>query len=234
MTLVTHGRFPGGFAWIAHPDEFAERSSVAFVHRERIWLIDPVRAPGLEAELSALGSVAGVILTLDRHDRDAAWFAHLYGVPVYRPRNLVPVRLDAPVVDVEGQIPDSPFQLLTSNGRGLLSWWRECGIWWPEERTLAIGDTLGTANYFIRPGERLAVHPLRRLSPPTELLTLRPERVYGGHGVSLTTDASAAVEHAIRTARSELAPAWGHSLRVSWQRLLRSRHPPTPILPLSP
>ncbi|MGH2351533.1 MAG: hypothetical protein ACRDI2_26325 [Chloroflexota bacterium] len=216
--MLIHGRFAGGFGWIAQPGEFMERSSTAFAHQGRVWLIDPVRAEGLESEVDALGTVAGVVLTLDRHDRDVAWLASRYGVPVYYPRHLPKIRLAARVEYVEGRIPESPLQVLHSDGRGLLGWWRECAVWWPEHRALAIGDTLGTASYFLRPGDRLAVHPLRRLSPPTELLTLRPERVYGGHGPSVSEEASDAVAHAIRTARPELLPAWWHSSLIALRR----------------
>jgi glyoxylase-like metal-dependent hydrolase (beta-lactamase superfamily II) len=218
---LIHGAFDGGFGWIPFPEELMQRSSTAFAAGGRVWLIDPLRAPGLESRLAALGQVAGVVVTFAGHDRDAAWFATLYGVPVYLPRHLPPLRFDARVERVAARVPDSPLQLVPCSGHGLLGWFRDTAVWWPERRALAIGDTLGTGPYFLLPGERLAVHPVRRLQPPTELLTLVPERIYGGHGPSVSADAPAALTEAVRTSRSRLWPAWRHALGLTWSRLRR-------------
>jgi glyoxylase-like metal-dependent hydrolase (beta-lactamase superfamily II) len=228
---LIHGRFDGGFGWIAHPGELMQRSSTALADGGRVWLIDPLRTDGrggeagggIDGEIAALGQVVGVIISFAGHDRDGAWFANLYGVPVYLPRHLPPLRFDARVERVAARVPDSPLQLVPSCGRGLLGWFRDTAVWWPAQRTLAIGDTLGTCPYYLLPGERLAVHPVRRLQPPTELLTLTPERVYGGHGPSVTEGAGEAVARAVRTARSELWPAWRHILQVGWEALRRRR-----------
>jgi hypothetical protein len=216
-----HGDFDGGFGWIAHPEELMLRSSAAFADGGKVWLIDPLRAPGVESRITALGQVAGVVVTFAGHDRDAAWFATLYGVPVYLPRHLPPVRIDARVERVAARVPDSPLQLVPCNGHGLLGWFRDTAVWWPARRAMAIGDTLGTAPYFLLPDERLAVHPLRRLQAPTELLTLVPERIYGGHGPSVTADAAAALAEAVRTSRSRLWPSWQHAVRLTWERMRR-------------
>jgi glyoxylase-like metal-dependent hydrolase (beta-lactamase superfamily II) len=207
-----------------------QRSSTAFADGGRVWLIDPLRAygrgggagRGIDEEIAALGRVVGVVISFAGHDRDGAWFANLHGVPVFLPRHLPPLRFDARVERVAARVPDSPLQLVPSRGRGLLGWFRDTAVWWPTQRALAIGDTLGTCPYYVRPGERLAVHPIRRLQPPTELLTLTPERVYGGHGPSVSKGAGEAVARAVRPARSELWPAWRHSFQVSWDTL-RSR-----------
>ena len=219
MALVIHGRFGGGFGWAARVGEFLERSSAVFAEGGRVWLIDPLRADGLDDELAPLGKVAGVVITTAFHDRDVAWLANRYGVPVYYPRNLLRIDLDARVEWVEGRVPDSPLELVPSNARGLLSFWRESAVWWPEQRAMVVGDGLGTADYIVRPGERLAVHPLRRPSPPVEWLALRPERLYVGHGRSLVDGTSAALEGAVRSSRRELLPAWGHGARAVIRRL---------------
>jgi hypothetical protein len=213
---LLHGRSEYGFGWIAHPEEVMQRSSTALVDGGRVWLIDPLRATGLDEAIRALGTVAGVIVTFVGHDRDAAWLANLYGVPVYLPTHLQRLSLDCRVERVAARIPDSPLQLVPCSGHGVLSWIRDTAVWWPAQRTMVIGDTLGSAPYFVRAGETIAVHPVRRLQPPTDLLTLRPERVYPGHGRSVTTGAGDAVESAVRTARTQLWPAWRHTFRTIW------------------
>lgn len=205
MTVTFHGQFERGLGWIAEAGELIERSSTALAHDGRVWLIDPIRADGLDKQLTPLGKVAGVILTLARHDRDAAWLATLHGVPVYIPRGLGPVHLDCVVEYVQDRVPNSPLELVPTNGQGAFRWWKECGVWWPEQRTLVIGDGLGTAHYFLLPGERLAVHPFRFLQPPEELARLNAQRVYCGHGPCLP-EAAGAVEQAVRAARSRIRP----------------------------
>jgi hypothetical protein len=219
--LQIHGRFEGGFGWIARPGEFMERSSTAFADGGRVWLIDPLRAGGLDAELKALGTVAGVVVSYVGHERDADWFATYYGVPVYVPRHLPlrPLGLKSRVEQIEARVPESPLQLVPSNGRRLLGWFRDTAIWWPQQGALAIGDTLGRAPYYLLPGERLAVHPLRRPQPPTELLTLLPRRIYVGHGTSVTGGATEALAEAVRTSRGKMWSAWRHALVTNWRTL---------------
>lgn len=243
MAYLIHGRFAGGFGWTPYPDEFMERSSAAFAQDGRVWLVDPLRAPGVERELEALGRVAGVVLTLAWHDRDAGWYAARYGVPVYLSGHLERRLLPADVRDrtqpAGDRVPDSPLHLIEAGGRGLLAWWREIAIWWPERRTLFAGDTLGTVSYFVRPGESLAVHPMRRLSPPYQLTELRPERIFCGHGIGIADGpqqpprpastagperlegATAALQYALRTARRALPQAWFHAARAGVRRVRR-------------
>jgi hypothetical protein len=215
MSLVVHGRFPGGFAWTAHPTEFMERTSAALAADGKVWLIDPVRADGLEPELQALGRVAGVVMTMTWHDRDVAWFSALYGVPVYVSRYLYSVNLSAEVKQVDDEVPESPLRLMNVSGRGLMGAWRETAVWWPQWRLLCVGDCLGRAKYYVRSEEQLAVHPLRRLSPPDQLRALVPDHIYCGHGPSLGSGAAKALEQALSTARRELPRGWWHSLGVT-------------------
>jgi hypothetical protein len=238
MTALIYGRFAGGFAWMHQPGEFMERSSAAFAHDGRVWLVDPLRAPSIEPEFEALGRVAGVVLTLAWHDRDAAWYAMRYGVPVYLSHRLNHRLLPADVRErtqvVGDRVPESPLELVDAGGHGVLAAWREVAVWWPEHRTLCTGDALGNSSYFVRPGEALAVHPILRLSPPYQLAGLQPERIYCGHGRGVVdasppppepagtvgtnrppARAAAALQHALRTARSALVPAWLSSARAS-------------------
>ncbi len=213
MTALIHGRFSGGFGWIAYPNEFMRRSSTALVHDGRVWVIDPVYTTGIDAEIEALGTIAGIILTVGHHDRDAIWFAERYDVPLYVPGNLITAPKGGPAVRVAGQIPHSPLQLLPCGGRGAMAWFQECAIWWPEHRLLITGDTIGTAGYFAA-ANAVGAHPFFRLSPPVSLLRLPVSRLYPGHGRSVIGDGvSEAVATAISTARSNLVAGWVQAFR---------------------
>src|SRR5699024_3715660 len=73
--LVTIDRFDGGVGWLAHPDERMQRASHALSTDDGVWLVDPVDADGLDDLLAEEGDVAGVVILLDRHKRDAARLA---------------------------------------------------------------------------------------------------------------------------------------------------------------
>jgi hypothetical protein len=150
----------GTLGWVV--DEFMERCSHALAADGRVWLVDPLDGNGVEERVRALGEPAGVLQLLDRHGRDCAALAARLGVPHHRLA-----------------LGDAPFEAIQ------LSNWRrsrELALWWPERRVLVCADALGTARYFRGPGERLAVHPLLRLTPPRRLAGLEPERVLVGHG----------------------------------------------------
>src|SRR5947209_3763722 len=72
----------GGIGW--QVAESMGRTSHALRVGGRVWLIDPVEADGLDAQLAALGPVAGVLQLLDRHNRDCAAIAERLGVPHLR------------------------------------------------------------------------------------------------------------------------------------------------------
>ncbi|HLB04860.1 MAG TPA: hypothetical protein VJK66_07540 [Gaiellaceae bacterium] len=198
------GRFcdelPFGFGWIASEPGFMQRASHALAAGGRVWLIDPVDVDGLDERVTGLGAPAGVIRLLDRHDRDSDALAKRYGVPLH--------------VAAAGSVPGSPFHVLRVVS---LPGWREAGLWWPEQRTLVVADALGTAPYFLGPGERLAVHPLLRLLPPRSLAQLDPEHVLCGHGEGLHEDAGAALHAALATSRRGI-PRWLRSLARSRSR----------------
>jgi hypothetical protein len=182
---------PFGFGWIAPEPAFMQRASHALAEAGRVWLVDPVDVEGLDERVSALGEPAGVIQLLDRHGRDCAALAARYGVPLHR-------------VPLAG-VPESPFEVLRMVR---LPGWKEAALWWPERRTLAVADALGTAPYFLAPGERLGVHPLRRLAPPSALCGLAAEHVLCGHGAGVHgPEAAAALEDALRLSRRR-APRW--------------------------
>ncbi len=50
--------------------------------------------------------------------------------------------------------------------------------------------------------ERLGVHPALRLTPPTKLGRLAPERILVGHGHGVMDDAAAALTDALKGSRT--------------------------------
>ena len=182
---------PFGFGWIAAEPPRLERASHALVDDGRVWLIDPVDDPALEARIQDSGGVVGVIQLLERHGRDGASLAARYDVPLHQ----------APHEGVTG----SPFQVLRAVN---LPTWREAALWWPEQGTLVVADALGTASYFLGPGDLLAVHPLLRVLPPRSLGKLTPEHVLCGHGEGVHgAEAAPALREALRSARRGI-PRW--------------------------
>lgn len=182
---------PFAFGWIAFEPARLERASHALVDGERVWLVDPVEIDGLDERIAASGTPAGVVQLLDRHGRDSARLAERYDVPLW--------------TTPFGGVGGAPFELLRLVDFPL---WREAALWWPERRTLVVSDALGTASYFLGPGELLAVHPLLRLRPPRALAGLEPEHVLCGHGRGVHgPDADRALHDALRTARRRV-PSW--------------------------
>lgn len=183
--------FDGGFGWIAAEPARVQRASHALAGPDGVWLVDPVDGHGVAERVEALGRPAGVVQLLDRHGRDCARLAERWGVPLF-------------VTPADGP-PGSPFESIrVVRAPG----WREVALWWAERRTLVVADALGTAPYFLAPGERLAVHPFLRLMPPRALASLSPDHVLVGHGEGLHgTVATAALQRAIATARRR-TPSW--------------------------
>lgn len=178
------------FGWIAAEPAYMLRASHALVDGGRVWLVDPVDIDGLDDRVHAAGEPAGVFRLLDRHGRDSVALAQRYGVPVITPR--------------AGPVEGSPFEAIrVVNVPG----WRESALWWPGRRVLIVADALGTAPYFLAPGERLGVHPFLRLLPPRSLRRLEPEHVLCGHGEGVHDGADAALREALSTSRRR-TPRW--------------------------
>lgn len=185
--------------WIAPEPAFLRRASHALADAGRVWIVDPVDVPGIDARIRALGEPAAVLQLLDRHARDSAAMAARLGVPHLR----LPAR-------VEG----APFAVLP-----VVRWpgWREIALWWPARRVLVVADALGTAGYFLAPGERLAVHPFLRLAPPRALAGLDPLHVLVGHGEGVHgAEAAVLLRRALGTARRRI-PRWIAGL-PGWRR----------------
>jgi len=198
----TFEAFDGGFTWIAHPDEGMQRASHALSTDDGVWVVDPVDAAGLDGRLRDLGTVAGVVVLLDRHERDAAAVARRHDVPVVFPEG-VSRDVDAPVESASGRVPGTDFRIID-----VVDWpgWHEVGIF--DGETLVLAEALGTADYFCVGEERLGVHPMTRLAPPRHLAEFAPERVLVGHGRGVHEAASRALDDALSGARRDLPRAW--------------------------
>jgi len=185
MTARFCDELPFGFGWIADQPRHLQRASHALADSGRVWLIDPVDVAELDERIRAFGKLVGVVQLLDRHGRDCAALARRFGVPLY----------NAPVMSAAG----SPFHVLRAAN---LPMWREAALWWPERKTLVLADALGTAPYFLGPGEQLAVHPLLRLFPPRSLARIVPEHILCGHGDGVHgPEAAEALREALRSSR---------------------------------
>ena len=218
-------RFEGGVGWIAHPDERMQRASHALVARgtghtddtvegnktdgngERgdgdadVWVVDPVDVTGLDDMLSDLGTVRGVVVLLDRHKRDSAAVANRHDVSVWIPGFFDGVAEDlaAPVERFRHDLADSGFAVHEVIDSRL---WQEALLFDRERGILAVPEAVGTAAYFLAGEERLGVHPMLRLKPPSSLGRLDPDRVLVGHGEAVHSDATEALEDAIQGSRS--------------------------------
>jgi len=126
-------RFESGVGWIAHPEEKMQRASHALEVDGEVWIIDPVDAEGLDDLLAEFGEVAGVVVTLDRHKRDAAAIANRHDVHVYLPRFFegVAEELDAPIVRFETELADTGLEARTIVDN---RFWQEVALYNPRRR----------------------------------------------------------------------------------------------------
>jgi hypothetical protein len=208
-------RWDGGVGWIAHPEEGMQRASHALAVDGEAWVVDPVDAPDVDELLDSVGDVAGVVVCLDRHKRDAAAVATRHGVPVYVPDWMTGVtsELDAPTERFGRTLADTGYRALTVVNRSFPPW-QEVGLYDDETGTLVVPEALGTAAYYCAPGERLGVHPMLRPTPPRRAFrNLDPERVLVGHGAGVFDDAAAAVQDALDHARTRLPGAYANAFR---------------------
>lgn len=205
--------WPGGLTWLAHPNEAEQRASHALATDEGVWLVDPLEAEGVDEAGEALGEVAGVVLLLDRHRRDAAAFAARYGVAVHLPEPLAPaaVGVDAPVERFDGELADTGYR-----SRPVVDnrFWLEAALVGDGGETALVPEALGTNPFYTAPGERVGVNPFLRPFPPRRQLgDLAPERLLVGHGPPLLEDAGPAVRDALDGARRRAPAAYWHLLR---------------------
>jgi hypothetical protein len=193
---VTLQRHALGVTWVEQ--NAMARAAHALVDDGRVWLIDPYENAEAMAAATELGTPAGVLQLLDRHNRDSKTIAQRLGVPLMR----LPV-------DAAG----TPFTAI-----GVISnrAWREVALWWAGERALVVAEAIGTAPAFAL-GRRAGVHPMLRLVPPRKQLSrFQPERLLVGHGEAIESGADAALREALAESRSDLP-----RLLLSVPKLLR-------------
>lgn len=214
-------RHENGVGWIAYPDEEMQRASHAVaVHDEEsgtndpdVWVFDPVDGEGVDDLLADLGSVAGVVLGLDRHKRDAAAVARRHDAAVHVPEWMTNVAddLDAPVERFGRRLADTGFRVLRVRDSSLPPW-QEAAFF--DGETLIVPEAVGTASFFRVAGERLGVHPVLRAFPPREALGgLDPDRVLVGHGEGIHEDAAAALRNALDGARRSAPRLYAETVR---------------------
>jgi hypothetical protein len=187
-----------GVTWVEQ--NAMARAAHALVDDRRVWLIDPYEDTEALAAVAELGTPAGVLQLLDRHNRDCEAIAQRLGVSLTR----LPV-------DAAG----TPFEAIPMiSNRG----WREVALWWAERRALVVAEAVGTAPAFAL-GRRAGVHPMLRLTPPRKQLSpFQPERLFTGHGEAIQSGADAALREALAQSRRDVP-----RLLLSVPKLLRGR-----------
>jgi hypothetical protein len=177
-------RHPLGLTWVETTG--MRRAAHALRADGRVWLVDPFEDPVALSAATELGTPAGVIQLLDRHNRDCGAIAQ---------------RLEVPLLRVPAQVDDSPFTVISVISR---PWWHEVALWWEAERTLVVAEAVGTVPAFTL-GRKVGVHPMLRLRPPRGPLTARsPERLLVGHGAAVQSDAAAAIDDALSGALTDI------------------------------
>lgn len=203
-------QWDSGLTWLARPDERMRRTSHAITVGEDVWLVDPVDAPRLDESLAELGTVAGVVVLASNHGRDADRVADRHDAPVFVPAwfDTDDVSLDASVRTFADDLADTGFEL-----RRLLDGFvQEGALYHPDRRTLVVSDLLTRVH--VARGERLAVFPFYRLSPPREQLGDVPvDRVLVGHGGGIYEGAQAALDEALAGSRRRAPSAFARNAR---------------------
>lgn len=201
-------RWTGGVGWIAHPEETMQRASHALTVDGDVWVIDPVDATGIDDLLAEFGTVKGVVVLLDRHQRDAETVARRHDVPVYVP-SFIDRRFSVPVEPIDDELAETGYRVIR-----VVDWpgWREAALF--DGETLVLADVLGTVAYFTVPGEPIGVHPMLRIAPPRRLRDYRPERILVGHGTGISSEATPALNRALKTARRNLPRVWIRGLKT--------------------
>jgi|SRR5215207_6890461 len=182
---LTYDDYGFGFSWSPEPDFM--RTSHALDSGDGVWLVDPVDVPEALERAAALGTFAGVLQLLDRHNRDCAAIAARLGVAHLR---------------LPASVPASPFGVVPVLR---VPGWHEIALWWPERRTLVVAELIGTNPFFALGGGRAGIHPALRVPAPGALRGYGPEHLLVGHGRGVHGPAAAeALARAYSRARKDL------------------------------
>lgn len=186
-----------GFSWIAYPDENPLRASHAIATESGVWVIDPIDVEGLDDRLADLGTVAGVVVLLDRHTRDAAAVARRHNISVHMPEwmELGQEKLDDDTKLITENIPETSFEfhkLIDTEE------WEEAILYSEEMDTLVVPEAVGTSSGFTPDGGALGVHPGLD-EPPARLADWNAERILVGHGESIHETGTEHLEAALAT-----------------------------------
>lgn len=193
-------RWAAGVGWLAHPTELMQRASHALATDDGVLVVDPVDAPGVDDLIEAFGTPRAVVVLSNHHRRDADVVASRHDIPVVLPTLMtgVATHLSASVERLAPGASLGGYDLIevAHSGTGV---WQEYALY--DGATLVCSESISGAPYTRFGDERLGVMTLRRLTPPTRLRGLAPERVCCGHGPGVDEDAAAALEAAIASAR---------------------------------
>jgi len=202
-------RFDGGVGWIAHPEEDMQRASHALVgDDDEVWLFDPVDAEGVEELYEGLGEVVGVVVCLDRHERDAETFARRHDVPVYVAEWMADAvsGFDAEVETFGSGLPGAPFRAIPVVDN---PFWHEVAFYDPERKTLLVPEAFGTNGFYRAGSERLGVHPFLRPFPPKgQFRDVSPDRILVGHGAGVMEGAAGELREALQGSRRRMPAAY--------------------------
>ena len=201
--LNAFGRFDGGVGWIAYPEETMQRASHAVESDGGLWIVDPVDAAGVDDLLEEYADLAGVVVLLDRHKRDAAAGATRPDVSVHVPEWMdgVASEIDAPIERFGKTLAGFDVVRLRDNPL-----WQEAAL--SDGETLVVPESLGTVGYFLAPDETLGVHPMLRAFPPKRLRGYDPDRLFVGHGEGVSENVGAEIRGAIDRSRRTAIPAY--------------------------
>jgi hypothetical protein len=198
-----------GFGWIAYPDEEMQRASHAFHTDDGVYVVDPVDVDDLDDHLADLGDVAGVVLTLDRHERDSAAVARRHDVPVYVPEFFGKTSLDAETKPLRGVL--DRFKVVPVMNT---PFWNEVALWDADSGELWVSEAVGTVEYYTTSDEELGVHPMLRAFPPRKQLgDLTPGELYCGHGRGITKGATGALQDALAGSRKRMFGLYAKTLK---------------------
>ena len=192
-----------GLTWVERSG--GARAASALVDDGRVWLIDPYDHAEAIAAAAELGTPAGVLQLLDRHNRDCAAIAERLGVPLLR-------------LPADGaETPFTPVPVVSNRA------WREVALWWAGERALVVAEAIGTVPAFAL-GRQAGVHPMLRLTPPR-----KRSRRSGPSACSWGTARRSCPAPTPRSARRSPSRAatcrgWCCRSRSCWRRLEAPRH----------